>query len=496
MEFIKGEDREQIILLPQTINEYVTENSPVRVIDAYINSVDPGTIGLIRKEPKRTGRPPYDPKDLLKLYIYGYMNRIRSSRRLEIESHRNLEVLWLIRNLRPDHKTISNFRKDNAKVLKNVFIRFVNLCDNAGLYGKELASIDGSKFKAVNSKDRNFTKKKLQNRLKQIEDKIEKYLSDLDETDGEEEEAERGKSTSEIKEIIEGLKSRKEKYQAYEEELQENGETQKSLTDTESRLMLSNGKMDVCYNVQAAVDSKNKLIIDYEVTNHVNDMNLLTPMAQRVKAILGTEKMVITADTGYASASDIAACVQIGVEPHVSGIDSHICIPATEGEQEEIKSHINGRSVYLKDRNIVICPMGKPLYPAHYKKTQGEAVFQNSKACKTCDCRCTKEKGVFRYQFVMKKSDFKKDYNDEGLIVKQVHIKPQKEIYKQRKLLSEHPFGTIKRSMDGGYCLTKGIMKTTGEFALLFLAYNLKRVINILGTRKLISIMADTACTA
>ena len=418
------------------------------------------------------------------------MNRIRSSRRLEVESKRNLELLWLIRRLAPDFKTIADFRRDNPIALKNVFRNFVKTCMKLGLYGKELAAIDGSKFKAVNSKDRNFTRDKLKDRVKRIEEKIEKYMEELDEGDAEEAK-EKKKSAEEIRRIIEELKERKGQYQGYAEEMEKAGETQKSLTDGDSRLMLANGKMDICYNVQTAVDSKNKMIAEFEVTNNANDMNQITPMMEKVKEILGTETIAVAADAGYASASDIAAAVQLGVEVHVAGTDYDICVPAKEGEGEtEISSHNNGRCVYVKDRNIAICPMGEVLYPKHYNKEKGEAVFYNSKVCRTCTCRCTKESRGFRYRFVMDEGDFKTDYNDKELAVKQVHIKPKKEIYDQRKSLSEHPYGTIKRSMDAGYCLMKGKQKVGGEFSLIFLAYNLKRAISILGTKKMLKSIA------
>jgi hypothetical protein len=255
------------------------------------------------------------------------------------------------------------------------------------------------------------------------------------------------------------------------------------------------------------------LIAEFEVTNHANDMNQLTPMMEKVKDILEVETIAVAADAGYASASDIAAAVQLGVEVHVAGTNFDICIPVTEAsatppdvstdttptdastdqpaeEEKGITSHTNGRCVYVKERNIAICPMGKVLYPKHYKESKGEAVFYNTEACETCTCRCTKEARAFRYQFVMDEADFSKEYNDEDLVVKQIHIAPKKEIYDQRKSLSEHPFGTIKRSMDAGYCLLKGKEKVRGEFSLIFLAYNLKRAINILGGKKLIESMA------
>jgi transposase len=490
MEFIRGEDREQIILLPESVDEYVEENGTVRIIDAYINSLDMGLLGFNRDEPKETGRPPYNPKDLLKLYIYGYMNRIRSSRRLEAESKRNLEAIWLLRKLSPDHKTIANFRKLNPKALKNVFKDFVKLCVKLDLYGKELAGIDGCKFKAVNSKERNFTKDKLKDRIERMNKKIDEYLKELDENDTEENVVEKEKSAQEIKEIIRKLNERKTLYQEYADELEKTGETQKSLTDPESRLMLSNSKMDVCYNVQTAVDAKNKLIIEYEVTNNANDMNQLTPMTGKVQDILETKEIAVTADKGYASVTDIAEAVRLGADLHVAGTDSYICVPVEKEDQTEITPDDKGRCVYVKERNIAICPMGQTLYPAFYKKSKGEAVFCNSQACKECEHRCTSETRAFRYQFVMDESNFKTDYDDKELYVKQVHIKPDKNIYAQRKSICEHPFGTVKQSMDGRYCLTKGIKKIAGEFALIFLAYNLKRVINILGTRKLMEALS------
>ena len=496
MEFIKGEDREQAILFPDSIDDYVEENSAARVIDAFINGLDLSELEFKRHEPAVTGRPAYDPKDMLKLYVYGYMNRIRSSRRLENESKRNLEVIWLLQKLTPDHKTIANFRKDNKKEMKNVFKSFVKLCLKLGLYGKELVAIDGSKFKAVNSKERNFTKDKLKDRLEKIDEKIEAYMNELESADREEDAAAGEKTAVEINAILKELKERKERYETIEEELEKTGETQKSLTDPESRLMPSNGKMDVCYNVQTAVDAKNKLIVDFEVTNNANDMNQLAPMAEKVMETLEVETISAVADKGYNSAKDIAAAALAGVDVHVAGSDIQICVPAKEGEGTEITSHQGGRCVYLKDRNIALCPMGKILYPQFYKKSKGEAVFGNAEACAQCSCRCTAEDRAFRYQFVMKESEFSKDYRDEELAVKQVRVKGRKEIIAQRKCIAEHPFGTVKRNMDAGYCLLKGKVKVTAEFSLVYLAYNIKRVINILGIKKLIDYVSKDACPA
>ena len=489
MEFISGESREQIIMLPDCLDDYITNNNSVRVIEAYINSLDLTALGCSRHQPNGTGRPMYDPKDLLKLYLYGYMNRIRSSRRLETESIRNMELFWLLGKLSPDHKTIAEFRRRNSEALKNVFKGFVKLCVKLGLYGKELLAIDGSKFKAVNSKERNYTEGKLKERIERLEKKIETYMKELEETDREEEEGEQEKSAEEIREIIKGLEERKAGYQGYAEELKQSGETQKSLIDSDSRLMVSNGKMDVCYNVQTAVDAKHCLITAYEVTNDGNDKNHLTPTAEAAREVMEAERLSVVADTGYDSVQDIVAGMQAGMDIHVAGTDYDMCVP-TEDAGKEITGHKDGRCVYYGARNIVLCPMGQVLHPAFYKKSEGKGVFVNREACKGCMCRCTKESRGRRHEVPMAESAFSTTYNEERLTVKQVRIQGDRGIVKERKSIVEHPFGTIKRAMEAGYCLTKGKEKVSGEFALTFLAYNMKRVINILGVGNLLKAIA------
>jgi transposase len=493
MEFISGEDRGQAILLPESVEEYVDDNNSVRVIEAYIDSLDLEGLCFSKSAPNGNGRPMYDPKDLLKLYVYGYMNRIRSSRRLEREAWRNMEAIWLMRKLRPDHKTIARFRRDNSAALKNVFRDFVRLCLGLGLYGRELAAVDGSKFKAVNSRKRNFTKRQIQDRITKTTEKIEKYLGEMEKNDAAEDAAGGEKTKAEIAGIIGSLKGRKERYQAYAAELEETGEKQKSLTDPESRLMTTNSaKMDVCYNVQTAVDAKNKLIVDFEVTNQGNDKNFITPMATSAKELMETETLTVVTDAGYESIQDILAAMGEGVNVHVAGTDFDICVPAAAGEQSEVTGHHNGRCSYVADRNIALCPMGKVLYPVSHKKRKGGlGVYYNYQACMQCACKCTKDaRGRFQYQVPMAASDFSKEYNDQGLAVKQIRIKPDPAIVKQRKSIVEHPFGTVKRAMDAGYCLTKGLRNVGGEFSLTFLAYNIKRAINIMGVRKLMLGMA------
>lgn len=492
MDFINGEERHQMILLPDSVEDYVEANNPVRVIDAYVESLELAEMGFSRPQPNRTGRPMYNPKDLLKLYIYGYMNRVRSSRRLEAESKRNLEVIWLLRKLSPDHKTIARFRHDNAEALKGVFRDFVKLCMKLELYGKELVAIDGSKFKAVNSKDRNFTRNKLADRIARIETKIQEYLVALNEQDAQDTGAEVKHTPEEIVEIIAGLTARKVEYENYREDMEQSGETQKSLTDPDSRLMKYHGDTEVCYNVQTAVDSKNKLIVDFDVVNRAQDKNQLSPMAGKAKEMLEVEKLTAVADAGYDGASDIVACLENDVTPHVAHIaggDIQVCVETEESETAPVVSYTNGRCVYIARRNLAVCPMGQILYPSSYKKRSGAALFRNGRACAKCGCKCTTQ--VYKqFEVVMKPSEFSKDYDDKNLHIKQITVSSDRDILKQRKCIVEHPFGTIKRGMDAGYMLTKGKRAVSGELALAFLAYNLKRAINILGTEQIISALS------
>ena len=490
MGYVEGADRNQILLLPESVEEYISAENPVRVIDAYVDSLDLREMNFSKSETKSTGRPPYSPHDLLKLYVYGYMNKVRSSRRLEAETKRNLEVIWLMKKLSPDHKTIARFRHDNAMVLKEVFRDFVKLCMKLNLYGKELVAIDGSKFRAVNSKDRNFNQEKLRERIARLDTRIAEYISELDAADNAEAVSEQAKTSDEIKDLVAELKTRRQTYQSYMDELKENGETQKSLTDPDSRRMMSNGKTEVCYNVQSAVDSKNRMIVDFDVTNSAQDHHYLSSMAISSADALGVESIKAAADNGYASGTDAAVCLMNGIIPHIAGMDSDICLPVASEDgnadtvQKITKQH-NGRCVYLADRNIAICPMGNILYPGSYKKRNSSARFYNGKACAACLCKCT-ESRYKDFEIRMPKSAFSKVYNDKDLIIKQVRVTANKDIIRKRKTIVEHPFGTIKRSMDAGYLLTKRLPNVAGEFSITFLAYNIKRAINILGSKRLL----------
>ena len=488
MRYIEGQPRNQITLFPESLDEYISETNPIRAIDVYIDSLDLYKMGFKKLQAKAAGRPPYSPFDLLKLYLYCFLNRIRSSRITERETQRNVEVMWLIKRLTPDHKTISEFRRQHPKQLKQVFKDFVKLCAELNMYGKELSVIDGSKFKAVNAKDKNFNSEKLEERIARLESRIEEYLRQMEQQDQEDDRTQSELSPEQFETLLSELKERKATYEGYKQQLEETGEKQISVTDPDSKKMLSNGKYEICHNVQIAVDPKNKLISEYAVTSDANDLNQLSEMATSAAETLEAENMSACADTGYDNASEIAACIRAGITPHVTGTDYDICIPEEDEEAEvsEIETHHEGRIVYIPERNIALCPMGKPLYPQSQKKC-GRVVFRNPSACKNCTCKCTNNKKGYReYEIVMAKEKFSKEYNDKGLRVKQVRVKADKELSRLRKQIVEHPFGTIKRAWGAGYVLTRGTEKVTGEFALTFLAYNFMRIINILGVPELI----------
>jgi transposase len=488
MEFITGESRDQIILLPDSIEDCVEDNDSARVIDAYVKGLDVAALGFSRPRPHETGRPMYDPKDLSKLYVYGYMSRIRSSRRLETETKRNPEVMRLLGALCPDHKTIANFRRESGDAPQGVFRDFVGACVKLGLYGKELAATDGGKFKAVNGNGRNFSEARLRDRIDRLEGHIEEYLKELEGNDGKENTGSE-KTAAEIRGIATESTGRRERCESCVEELERTGERQKSPADPDSRLMAANGRMEARYNARTAADAKNKLIVEFEAANEGSDKNQITPMAERIKTALGVEALAAAADTGHDNARDIVESMAQGTTPHVAGTDFNVCVPTKE-PPVEVVSHNDGRCVYIAERNMVVCPMGKTLYPGFYKKAAGQGVFYNRDACKSCVCRCSTEARGRRHQVPMTEEDFSKPRNDAGLYVKQIRIKPDKGIIRQRKSIVEHPFGTIKRSMDAGYCLTRGLRNAAGEFSLTFLAYNVKRAINILGCKNLTAYLA------
>jgi transposase len=471
MGYVEGTNREQVVLFPAVIDDYVEAENAVRFVEVFVNQLELGALGFSKAEPEERGRPAYDPRDLLKLYIYGYVNEIRSSRKLERETKRNVELMWLLRRLTPDHKTIANFRKDNARALPGVFREFTKVCRELNLYGRELVGIDGSKFRAVNSRERNFTEAKLKRRLQWIEQKIEKYLAALaaeDEADSKESEI----SSAELQAELAELEEKQLVYEGLKEQLAASGEKQISLTDAEARLMKGRQGQHVSYNVQIAVDSKHKLVADFAVTNEGNDLNCLAELAQGAQRELGVKELKVCADRGYYNTAQIKTCEAAGIEVHMERPR-----PAqTEGifPLEQFS--------YDATKDVYTCPAGKRL---RYRTTDREKQVRCywTEACHRCPLKghCTTGKGPRKI-----KRPVGQDAADRML--QRVAKNPQ--FLQLRKQLVEHPFGTIKRPMHQDYFLLRGKEKVKGETSLTLLAYNLKRVLKLLGVDKLITALA------
>lgn len=477
MKHIEGTSREQALLFPEVMEEYIEENNPVRFMDAFVEGLDLKGLGFRRAEPAETGRPAYHPGDLIRLYIYGYVNRIRSSRLLEKEAQRNVEVMWLIRKLRPDFKTVADFRRDNVEAIKKACREFTLLCKKLELFGGELLGIDGSKFRAVNSKSRNFNEKKLIDLVRRIDEKIGVYLQDLDQCDRES--VVSGQLTKEeLQSKIEELQERKGKYQGLLGELEQRGENQVSLTDSESRLMGKSGqKMDVSYNVQTVVDAKHKLIVEHEVVNDGSDQNQLSVMAIRAKETLKVEKMEVVADKGYYDGQEVKKCQEVGIEAYVPR-------PEVKTSTED---GLFGKEQFIYDAqaDCYRCPAGQSLTFRYHVQENGQKIgCYTSSACNHCRLKslCTRRKKGGR--------KIKRSENEDALEAMVLRMKSHPEKIRRRKTLCEHPFGTFKRGMNAGHFLTKGLAKVRAETSLLVLAYNLKRVINILGVPKMMEAFA------
>jgi len=474
--YVEGIARNQLILFPESINDYIEEDNPVQFIDVFVDSLDLGELGFKYSLPEATGRPPYNPADMLKLYLYGYLNRVRSSRSLEKESHRNLELMWLLKKLTPDFKTIADFRKDNKKAIKMVCREFTLLCKRLDLFGGELVAIDGSKFKAVNSKKRNFNEAKLKRAIKEIDEKVDGYLAELEDNDQEEAYVSHP-DAEDIRARVMMLKERGRKYRELLAELKDSGETQISLTDADSRAMLNNQRVEVCYNVQTTVDSKHKLIIDREVTNEATDYGQLSQMSKRAKEILGVDELEVLADKGYYDAMEIKECVDQGILPYIPEKESHKYAGREFAETPFPEKAFR----YEKEKDCYICPGGLELTFRGKRGQHGRVmkIYWGEK-CLGCALRsrCTthpRGRTISRWEY------------EEILEDMRQRVESNRTKVKTRQWLSEHPFGTIKRTWNYGYMLMKGLDKVRGEASLTVIAYNMKRAINILGVQGLIS---------
>jgi transposase len=491
--FVSGLDRRQELILPDVLEEYVDEDNEARFIDAFVDTLDFSELGFTHAEPSDEGRPPYDPCDLLKLYVWGYLNQVRSSRKLERECHRNLEVMWLMRKLAPDFWTIAEFRKQNVDRIKSVFREFVSFLQDVDLVEGKLASIDGSKVKAVNARKRNFTKAFLESKLKRTEQRVERYMKELeqngdevavggddDDDDVEDRDLIR-KRNAYLKAKLERLKKSKKELQEVREALEKSGENEISLTDPDSRSMRNNGRIEVCYNAELAVDKKEHIVVDYDVTNEANDAEQLSPMAKNTKEVLGVEKLDVTADSGFANMGQIKDCLDNGITPYLPS--AKLDGSRTGGQVPDPLAFGKDKFVYEKERDVYVCPAGKELtFSRTYKAQREVRRVYTTDACKKCpfEVRCSNGKTGRR---ITRSTD--QDIIDE--LLKRARREPEK--LEERVKLAEHPFGTMKRAFNQGYFLLKGLKKVNGEMGFTVLAYDMRRALNILGTKALLALI-------
>ena len=475
MAHISGFERDQLLLLPEAVDDYVGPDNPVRFIDAFVDGLDLVEAGFGRVQPKATGRPGYAPGDLLKLYVYGYLNRVRSSRRLEAECHRNIEVIWLLRTLKPDFKTIADFRADNRAAFKSVFRQFTLLCKRLDLFGRELLAVDGTRIKAVNNKDRNFTRNSLAKFIKAADERLADYLQRLDEGDAAEK-ATSGARVKNLAEKIEGLRKKRGQYDAMLKQLERTGEDQISLTDPDSRAMAAHTRVAVGYNIQVAVDAKHKLIVEQEVTNQVVDMGLLQATAEPAREILEVEKIDVVADKGYFKTEDIAACEKAGLTPYVPRPQRGSSVSNGFFRKDEFS--------YDPERDAYACPGGHELRPLRHGKLREmtKVDYGNPAACRDCPLRprCT-DAG---YRVVSRLE------HEDALDRMAARLKARPEVLDRRRETVEHPFGSIKQWMNQGAFLMRGLEKVRAEFNLTALVYNLRRALNILGMDKMMAAVA------
>ena len=587
MGYIQGADRNQTILLPDTLDDYVDADNEVRAIDAFIGSLDVGAMGF-KAEPAKEGRPGYDPCDMLKLYMYGYLNHIRSSRRLQKEAARNVELMWLLKKIAPDFRCIADFRKDNAKAIKEVFKAFVKLCNAAGLLSHESVVIDGSKFRAVNADNKSYVSSNATKVLLDVEEKINQYMKELDEIDSAESKA--GALTKEdITGVLDYLERRKAQLTEALAQMESSGENHICTTDPECRVMKSRDGLRPCYNVQTAVESKNHLIVHYDVTNECVDWNLLEAGINGAKTTLEVENLEGIADRGYSNSDEILECLLNGDTPtthpnkgeksrifRFQKIDAEIteemlaakdketlkrCISAgvlptvfqrDDIEMETFKRREAGTGLYLDKetgelvsytemkakggleqenldvkreapikpyferdviKDIVICPMGQTLFYAgpgqpNGKKDPSIRRYHRLSACAKCQNKCTlaKKRLISFKEGEIRKDESFYDKARKGRIFRRanhsfkpikldegesswtewviIRFYPNQQHLRKRNTVVEHPYGTVKRWHGAGYLLTKGRLKVAAETGLSFLAYDFRRAINLLGTKR------------
>jgi len=471
--FVEGEDRTQVTLLPECLDDYIEANNPVRVIDVFVEGLDLGALGFEGVEPSATGRPSYHPSVLLRIYIYGYLNRIQSSRRLERETQRNVEVMWLTGRLMPDFKTIADFRKDNGPAIRNVCRQFVVLCRELDLFAEAIVAIDGSKFKAVNNRDKNFTQAKMQRRMKEIEESIGRYLADMDTADRAEPVVAQAKKAR-LQDKITALKQRMQQLRKINRELAAAPEKQISLTDPDARSMNSRGSGIVGYNVQTAVDTQYHFIVAHEVSNVGTDRGHLATMAKKAQAATGVDDLTVVADRGYFDGEEILECDRAGMTPLVPK-------PTTSNSKAEGRFD-KADFIYIAKDDEYRCPAGER---AIWRMTTIERGMRLHRywpsACPKCplkqQCTPSDYRRITRWE------------HEAVLEAMQKRLDWKPETARLRRRTVEHPFGTIKSWMGATHFLTKTLGRVRTEMSLHVLAYNLRRLMSLLGVEGAMAVM-------
>jgi transposase len=469
-----GLDRSQTLLFPERLEDYIAPENPVRFLDAFVAKQDLAGLGFTKARCADTGRPPYDPAMLLKLYLYGYLHRVRSSRLLEAECQRNVEVIWLTGKQSPDFKTIADFRKDNLKAIRALTRQFILLCRQLDLFGGQLLAIDGSKFAAVNARDQNFNADKLKDLIARADAHLAEYLAQLDTADAAEP-ASASLSKSELAAKIAVLQERQDWHKELLAQLDAE-QKQVSVTDPDTRKMPTAHGTVVGYNAQLAVDAKHKLIAADDVTNEGTDLHQLADIALQAKANLEIKQAEVLADTGYYNAAEVSRCTEHGLTPFIPKADT----------SANTARGLYGKSQFTYDalKDVYVCPAGQELtyrFPTY--ELGREIKYYRTNRCKTCalKSRCTSNKG---------NRTITREANEHLMEAMAQRMQAQPEKFKLRKTLAEHPFGTIKRWFGYTHFLLKGLPKVQGEWSLTTLAYNLKRVLNLVSFEKLMAAVA------
>jgi len=483
--FIEGENRFQSTLFPESLDDYIADDNPVRVIDAFVDGLDLKQLGFERAEPSATGRPAYEPAVMLKIYVYGYLNRLTTTRVLEQETHRNVDLIWLTGRLMPDHKTIGEFRRKNRKAIRRVCAEFVGICRELKLFEQVIIAIDGSKFKAVNSRDKNFTRKSIKRRMKRLQEHIDRYLTILDEADKRAPE-EHKYTAEELADKIASMKQQMGRLQLIEEQVQAHPDKQVSLTDPDARSMAkAGGGSTVGYNVQTAVDSENHLIVAHEVTNATTDRSQLAAMAAKAKAALdeetseeapeeaeAQEELTVVADAGYYKGEQIVECYEAGIKA---------LVPKPETSSSKAKGRYSKADFrYDAEHNEYVCPAGQRLTyrfdsVEHNQRLWVYMTYQCSSCPQQAKCTTSKARRIKRWE------------KERVLEAAAAELKKQPAAMRLRKKIVEHPYGTIKHCMGATHFVMKRLPNVQAEMSLHVLAYNLRRVINIVGVPKLIA---------